>query len=69
MNSDLAIDTVNKLKKAHCFTSVFEYLNESLTEAAGDENLEATLSKSLASKEDIELEVAPGRAVIARIKE
>jgi hypothetical protein len=33
MNSDLAIDTVNKLKKAHCFTSVFEYLNESLNEA------------------------------------
>jgi hypothetical protein len=33
MNSDVAIDTVNKLKKAHCFTSVFEYLNESLTEA------------------------------------
>jgi hypothetical protein len=37
MNSDLAIDTVNKLKKAHCFTSVFEYLNESLTEAVDKE--------------------------------
>jgi predicted metal-binding protein len=37
MNSDLAIDTVNKLKKAHCFTSVFEYLNESLTEDASKE--------------------------------